>query len=603
MKKLSRQRLLIIGGCALFVVALAAGSVVAIAGGDGESERREVGAPASTSTSTARSSTTSTSTTTPPAAPPSIQSTGALLATVAGHGSVYAGTTKGLTSNDLSVAAAPTPTVPEALAIAPGLSVEAPADLTGLLELRLPLPPRPTDDAIAVVVHVADDGSHTFEPGLIDPQSNEILVGASTFSDRFGGWLSVVSWLEKLDHAATNYATGRTDPPPCRKDAPSWASVTTHELSSLHVCLQKNTSTEGVERAEVFLKSNRRTAQFVTVPAWRDYLWVDSQPPAVRELLTAAAGGNRNDVLLLGGDEMSWGSRQPFLDESYDVLAYQNGFIGMVNQVGAMIGAVPASDQLGVAFSALECVREAGLDDTTIKCILTLLENPDLAIAGFDDLLRGVNLGVVERNQFLGVVRKGLDRLAPSAKALVKALAFTEAVINTWDAIWDNLADGKLTLSLKGTRQPGSSPPSAPPPPSPAGTRPPTTSPPATRPPATAPPVTEPTESCPNLAVGHWLGWWRSSAGGPPRLLTAEVSVDSGRVAGEVDVSGSFVPGGAIDGAVSCGRVRFGRVDNLVEFDATISSDGKRLSGTYTAWQNRAWPPADRGTFTLDFEE
>lgn len=147
MKKLSRQKLLIIGGCALFVVALVAGSVVAIAGGDGESERREVGAPASTSTSTstARSSTTSTSTTTPPAAPPSIQSTGALLATVAGHGSVYAGTTKGLTSNDLTVAAAPTPTVPEALAIAPGLSVEAPADLTGLLELRLPLPrARPT---------------------------------------------------------------------------------------------------------------------------------------------------------------------------------------------------------------------------------------------------------------------------------------------------------------------------------------------------------------------------------------------------------------------------------------------------------------------------
>ncbi len=79
--------------------------------------------------------------------------------------------------------------------------------------------------------------------------------------------------------------------------------------------------------------------------------------------------------------------------------------------------------------------------------------------------------------------------------------------------------------------------------------------------------------------------------------------MDSGRVAGEVDVSGSFVSGGAIDGAVSCGSVRFGRVDNLVEFDATISPDGKRLSGTYTAWQNRAWPPADRGTFTLDFEE
>lgn len=385
---------------------------------------------------------------------------------------------------------------------------------------------------------------------------------------RFGGWLSAVWWLEKLDHAATNYATGRTDPPPCRKDAPSWASVTSHELSSLHVCPQKNTSKEGVERAEVFLKSNRRTAQFVTVPAWRDYLWVESQPPAVRELLTAEVGGNRNDVLLLGGGEMSRGSRQPFLDESSDVPAYQNGFIGMVNQVGAMTGGVTGGDLLGVAISALECVREAALDDTTIKCILTLLENPDLAVAGFDDLLRGVNLGVVERDQFLGVVRKGLDRFAPSAKALVKALAFTEAVSNTWDAIWDNLADGRLTLSLKGTRQPGSPPPSMPPPPSPAGTRPPTT-----RPPACHRTVGDGADrllpgSCRRTLAGHAaIECW-----GPPRLLTAEVSVDSGRVAGEVDVSGSFVPGGAIDGAVRCGRIplRSGRPPRRVRRDDLI---------------------------------
>ena len=41
--------------------------------------------------------------------------------------------------------------------------------------------------------------------------------------------------------------------------------------------VQKNTSNDGVERAEVLLKPNRGTAQFFP-PAWHDYLWVESQP-------------------------------------------------------------------------------------------------------------------------------------------------------------------------------------------------------------------------------------------------------------------------------------------------------------------------------------
>ena len=203
-----------------------------------------------------------------------------------------------------------------------------------------------------------------------------------------------------------------------------------------------------------------------------------------------------------------------------------------------------------------------------VGCAIELLADADLAVHSFDAMLSTAGVGAVERNDLLARVRVGLDRIEPMAKRLSTALLVSTGVTNTWDAIWDNLAEGLLTVHFTGERGSGTTGGTAPR----AG-------------------------RCPQMAQGTWEGTWGSGAGS----LHAEVSLSATVLTGRLTVTNSpYVPGGGIEGDVDCEVVRFGRVDDSVEFEGTLSPDGRTLRGTYTAWAPSGGSyPVDTGEFEV----
>ncbi len=409
---------------------------------------------------------------------PIVAPSGASLAAVEGVGSVHPGTASNTDALSINVDLATAPELPKgALAVADGLAIEVGEPVAGLLELRLSLPPEPQPDAIPVALHRRDDGTLTLVPGLWDPATNEIVVGASEFSDWFGGWWNPANWIEEIVQVgqgafdfAADYISGRTDPPHCPSDAPDWSRVDTSELSSVHVCLKANTAEDGTERAEIYLKSNRRTGQFISVPPGVEYLWVEDQPDWLRPYLTAAGMGSDGHILLLGGQSMSFGYRQPASEVTIEARSYQTMFLGVLNQVVGILGIFEPQDIYAMAMAVKKCgesmmgsdierldvvpqgfgsTEEFGAAATT--CALEIAQNPELAIGVFDEILNGAGVGVVQRGEMLGRVRGSLDRIAPLAKKLAAVLSVGSAVVHAWDGIFDNVAEGLLTLSLSGS--------------------------------------------------------------------------------------------------------------------------------------------------------
>lgn len=201
---------------------------------------------------------------------PVVPAAGRVLAEVEGVGEVLEGTAV-FGAGDPKVRAAkagPVPDMEGLLAAGPGLTAEVGSRFTGALQVRLDVPKPPTDDAIPVAVHRGTGGRVRIEPALWAPAASQMVVWATSFSDRWGAWSDPRNWAEEVSQAGqgafdfvADFLTGRTDPPACRKDPPGWASVTTNEVSSLHVCPQSNPAADGTERFELFLKSNRQTAQ------------------------------------------------------------------------------------------------------------------------------------------------------------------------------------------------------------------------------------------------------------------------------------------------------------------------------------------------------
>ncbi|MCU1498000.1 MAG: hypothetical protein JWM47_1953 [Acidimicrobiales bacterium] len=428
----------------------------------------------SSATSTSRAPT---STTAAPDLPPALESDSVILAEVEGVGSVAATTEADAKLPVTATEASAPASLPGALAIADGLAIHVDAAPTDVLEVRLQLPDPPSPDAIPVVIHVRADGTTILEAGLWDEATNEIVVGANTFSDRFGAWWDPRNWIEEVVQVGqgtydfvADYVSGRTDPPACTDDPPSWAASGAKELSSVHVCLKANPADDGTERVEVYLKSNRHTAQFISVPAGADYRWVQGQPAWLQAFLSAGGMGNPGDTLLLGGQAMSFGYRQPFLDVELETRSYQTQLVGVINQVAGLLGVFEPEDVYAMAALAAECTEDvigtdvAALDvvpdgfgdldgfvSAMVTCVIALAQNPDLAISTVDEVLRSAGTSAAERGKVLGSLRGRLDRMAPLAKRLAAALGVAGAAVRAWDGIFDNVAEGLLTLSLDGT--------------------------------------------------------------------------------------------------------------------------------------------------------
>jgi hypothetical protein len=426
--------------------------------------------------------------------PLTVEPAGDRLAEVDGVGAVHAGTvadpsalTVTATRSAPLAEAADQPALEAAgmLAAGEGLDVTVVGDLSGDLEVRLVLPEAPTDTAIPAVVHVDGEGVVHVEPALWDPSTNEAVVTVDSFSPRWASWWAPDRWLadlwegiEPIVDPVSDFLTGRTDPPACG-NRPPWAGEPRRvELDSVHVCVQSNPADDGTPRAEVLLTSNRNTGQLVVVPAaLADYVWVDGQPDFLRPVLTDIVGGNPGDILLLGGQQMTWGHRQPQVDTEVEALVYQTPTLGVLNQVFGLFGVGAADEATAIVLSAYECVRGVtgvdigaadpvpdGFDSVedfvgrTLPCVLDQLADPDRVVAGADEILSDAGIAATDRNELLARLRRPLDRFAGLAGRLAAVLGLASAVVHTWDAIWDNLAEGKLTLPLTGSRSTGAAP-------------------------------------------------------------------------------------------------------------------------------------------------
>ena len=413
-----------------------------------------------------------------------IEPRGDRLAVVEGIGTVHAGTATN--ADALTITAAEIPAIEDvadgrALADAgmldagKGLDVEVDGELAGYLEVRLALPEPPSDTAIPAVVHVDDTGAVHVEAALWDTATNEAVITVDTFSPRWAAWWQPDRWLStvwqgiaEVGDSAADYVTGRTDPPPCGTP-PVWAGEPRlTELSSVHVCVQSNDADNGTERVELLLRSNRNTGQLIAVPAGHDYLWVDGVPDALRPVLTDVVGGNPGDVLLLGGHEMSWGHRRPVVDTEVEALSYQTPWLGVLNQVFGLFGVVSGDDALAVAVSAYSCLTDvSGIDVASldlvpeddvvwpvIRCVVEEIADPDGVVAAADEILIDGDLSAQARNKILATLRRPLDRLQGLATRLAVVLTIGQAATHTWDAVFDNLADGTLVLPLAGGGSP-----------------------------------------------------------------------------------------------------------------------------------------------------
>ena len=364
-----------------------------------------------------------------------------------------------------------------ALVVGDGLSVHVQGEFEGQFLLTLEMPPAPFDDAIPGVIHVQDDGSFMVESGLWDPQTNTISVWVDSFSDRYGAWWDPRNWVEETAQAAgvvwdvtgdalIDYWTGRNDRPDCRWDQPSGVDFATDELSSLHVCLQ-STLGGSEDEFEVLLKSNRKTAQLVTIPSGIDYLWVEGQPEWLREFLAVAVHGATDVVVLPGGSKMTFGLTRTDVDREIELSSFLNPELVISNPIAGALD-VKLSDADGTltyALASQSCIQSAsGVDflrlDTSIsdvenlgdqllpvnECVFELLQNPELLGDLLDTAGQSFGLPTAQTEGFV-------DRVAKHAEKLKKfdlAGKGVGVVTNFWDNIFDNIAEGHLSVTIDG---------------------------------------------------------------------------------------------------------------------------------------------------------
>lgn len=446
----------------VFVCCLAAVVLAAGCSGDNANEAE----PASTSTSQGEIAD----------GPPVVELGGDLLAEVAGVGQIHQGFAV-FGDGEPAVTATKAGLLPEVdgvLGAGPGLTGEVGAPFTGALQVRLEVPAPPTNDAIPVVIHRDAAGDMTLEPALWDPGTSEMVVWATTFSDRWGAWFDPRNWAEEVAQIGqgtfdfvADFVSGRTDPPACGNNPPAWGAITPHEASSVHVCGQANPAEDGAERIELFLKSNRRTAQIISVPSLpTDYLWTENVPDSLRPTLTAVAGGvdPENGTVLLGTYAMSLGYRQPDQDVSFDVVSYQSNRLVVLNPALALLGNLPLEGTLGAAAAVAKCHAEAsGIDVTRLdalpddarldaetlegilRCAFEVLQQPELAF----DTVRTI-AGTVGAEDAAGLerVHAALKSFAPTVTRIASGLAIGSVLTNLWDGVFDNVADGRISLAL-----------------------------------------------------------------------------------------------------------------------------------------------------------
>lgn len=375
-----------------------------------------------------------------------------------------------------------------ALVIGDGVDVELTGDAIGSFPVTLRLPDPPSEDAIPAVLHVADSGEVDVLQGYVGQDEQTITVQATAFSKLFPAWLNPVNWIAGIIDGVSDFVTGRTDPPHCNFDPPGWATVDA-SLGATHTCLQSNRAEDGTERVELLQKSNRRGFMAVTLPAGADYVWVEGQPDWVRPLLARATGNDPDtNILLPGGQQMSFGFRQPVVGQDVEIAVYSSPGTILLDGAFSLLG-VAASDGPQVIVTTatmLTCFASfADFDPFAADFSVGLQTLSDLfsdivdcalnAIAGLADDTSGAKaLGVVTDLVDLGALKlpaegsgavvdefvKGAKSLGSVAKRVARYLQVAGAGVDLFDKIYDNsVRDITTSMRLRGSRaanpQPG----------------------------------------------------------------------------------------------------------------------------------------------------
>lgn len=295
------------------------------------------------------------------------------------------------------------------------------------------------------VLHRSKNGSMDVKPATVD-KAGHVVVETMYFSFNFPIHLDLGRWFRDRFDSLADLVAGRTDPDPCKNDAPAWLS-TTSSPDLVHACSISNPNGSGVTRAEVQFKSNRRSFVFARAPQGAAYIWVEDQPDWLRTAFAKLAGEPRDTYLLIPGNtKFTAGFYQPDTTQSLEFKFGVDGMSKMISLISPLISALAGGlDQkstLGAAaLLANECADEvptslASADGVleVLRCVtgdgLSKLDNPDKAFSAAMNLFGDAG--------YSRSAESALSRTTGSLQLLGKAIGFfgigtlVRDVVNQW---------------------------------------------------------------------------------------------------------------------------------------------------------------------------
>ena len=249
------------------------------------------------------------------------------------------------------------------------------------------------------VARLNDNGTWEILEGT--PQAGQrISVEIEHFSGIFG-WIGD-RVLKPIGDFMARSLGGRSSPSQC-DPAPSWATWTNNPSGSTHSCVRTNRTEDGAEIAELEIKSNRGTYQWISLPELpREYVWVEGQPPSVRAAIarTFASG---EAVLLPPGKRLTIGYRQP---TEFTQIRFNS-----------------TVDNYTFATSAAHLLAEVALDKAASASILVVLTCTGQLSFDLGDFGSPVTLGSPEMMwpELARCVWDTLERLSDPKKAVAAA--------------------------------------------------------------------------------------------------------------------------------------------------------------------------------------
>lgn len=197
----------------------------------------------------------------------------------------------------------------------------------------------PSDsENIPGVLHRADDGTTNVLPAEVLP-NGDLRVSTKDFSINLPILVEAKEFVSGVFDSIVDYLGGRTDPDQCQGGAPAWSALTpTPDL--VHRCLITNPDGKGFPRAEVQLKSNRRSFIYVKAPPGAAYVWVD-QWAKVRDVLAYLSAEDRGTyVVLPKAEKMTAGYYRPNQAQQLPFTVGVNGVTKAMSLATALLNVV-----------------------------------------------------------------------------------------------------------------------------------------------------------------------------------------------------------------------------------------------------------------------